>query len=464
MTPIDQNIDRSEFLNAYARSDAALRVRQSQLYLFITLVLVPAFVGLDYFVYPAVVRQMFISRILCDVAQLPCFIALLTDWGKQHVRILSKYPPLAPCVTICWMIYASEGVISPYYAGVNLVLVGVCLLIPYTLVEAAAISSFAVVCYSAACLAHWLSPPHLSAHLLSASSGSRSFLNNIYFISATALISVAACRYATLRRLEEFRLRYELDVNNRQLEKTLTKLQETEVQLVQSEKMNALGKLSAGLLHEINNPLNFTFMALQVAQQDCIDQPQVLETLKDINEGMTRIKTVIADLRAFAFPTDHVDRTGFSLDESMTSAMRLTAHELGSIKVNRSCLVGKQAMGSATQISHLFMNVLVNAAHAIKSAGRENEGAIAISCVESAGQIRLIFRDNGCGVSKENLSKLLDPFFTTKAPGQGMGLGLSICHTIVKNHGGTIEIASEPGKWTEVSFNLPTIATSKRAA
>jgi two-component system sensor histidine kinase PhcS len=410
------------------------------------------------------VRQMFLSRILSDVAQLPCFIALFTTWGRSHVMLLSKYPPLAPCVSICWMIYASEGVMSPYYAGINLVLVGVCLLIPYTLAEAASISGFVLVCYSVACFGHRMWPLAPSAHPISASSGSRSFLNNVYFLIATALICVAACRYATLRRLEEFRLRFELDVNNRQLATTLDKLQETEVQLVQSEKMNALGKLSAGLLHEINNPLNFTFMALQLAQQDCKDQPQMTETLNDIGEGMNRIKTVISDLRAFAYPTHHLDRAEFSISEALTSAMRLTAHELGHITVDRGCIKDQRALGSATQIAHVFMNVLVNAAHALKTAGRDRDGMITVSCADTDGKIRIAFRDNGCGVAPENLPKLLDPFFTTKAPGEGMGLGLSICHTIIKNHGGTIAVASELGQWTEVSFELPAPIAARSAA
>ena len=142
MSLTDLHIDQSAFNEAYSKADASLRVRQSKLYLILTLVLVPAYVGLDYVVYPSLWHQIFIGRLLCDVAQLPCVALLYTSWGKRHVVLLSKYPPLAPCVTICWMIYASEGVISPYYAGINLVLVGVCLLIPYTLGEAGLISGF----------------------------------------------------------------------------------------------------------------------------------------------------------------------------------------------------------------------------------------------------------------------------------------------------------------------------------
>jgi two-component system sensor histidine kinase PhcS len=457
-------IDQSAFRDAYGKADESLRVRQAKLYLILTLVLVPAYVGLDYFVYPQLWHQIFIGRLLCDVAQLPCLLALFTPWGRRHVVLLSKYPPLAPCITICWMIYASEGVISPYYAGINLVLVGVCLLIPYTLGEAGIISGFVVVCYSLACLFHKVAPPHTAIRALAGTHGFSSFVNNIYFLIGTAVISLAACHYASRRRLEEFRLRFELDVNNRELAATLTKLQETEVQLVQSEKMNALGKLSAGLLHEINNPLNFTFMALQIAQQDSRDDEGMTETLKDIGEGMTRIKTVISDLRAFAYPSHHADRAPVSVDEALNSALRLTAHELGSIQVVREGMEGAQFLGSSTQIAHVLMNLLVNSAHALKQAARQAEARITVSCTQSPETVRIAVRDNGCGVEAANLSKLMDPFFTTKPPGEGMGLGLSICHTIVKNHGGSISVESEPGKWTQVNVDLPAPVAVRSAA
>ncbi len=452
------------FDEAYSKADAAVRVRQTRLYLILTLVLVPAYVGLDYFVYPELWKRIFVGRLLCDLAQLPCFLALFTAWGKRHVVLLSKYPPLAPCITICWMIYASEGVISPYYAGINLVLVGVCLLIPYTLAEASSICGSIVVCYAFACVLHRVSPPGGHVESISASNVTRSFINNIYFLSATAVIALAACKYASIHRLAEFRLRFELDVNNRELASTLAKLQETEVQLVQSEKMNALGKLSAGLLHEINNPLNFTFMALQMAQQDAQGNDVMTDTLKDIGEGMTRIKTVISDLRAFAHPTEHVSREEFRVVGALDSALRLTAHELTSMTVDREGVQDVTALGSATQIVHVFMNLLVNAAQAIRSAGREAEGKIKISCTEVGGKVHVTVRDNGYGVEPENLPKLLNPFFTTKSQGEGMGLGLSICHTIVKNHEGKLEIKSQPGEWTEVSFDLLSNIPARSAA
>lgn len=227
--------------------------------------------------------------------------------------------------------------------------------------------------------------------------------------------------------------------------------------------MNALGKLSAGLLHEINNPLNFTFMALQVAEQEAGENESLKDTLKDINQGMGRIRGVISDLRAFAYPSELAQQEPFDLNEVLTSALRLTAHELGEFPVEREGTDQVKALGVKSQVVHVFMNLLMNSADALKARAAANSSdkpvdgppKITVSCTPRGNRIAVSVRDNGVGVRKEDLPRLLEPFFTTKQVGQGMGLGLSICHTIVKNHGGEITIASEQGQWTQVTFDLP---------
>lgn len=257
-------------------------------------------------------------------------------------------------------------------------------------------------------------------------------------------------------------LEEQLRTHNEKLQATLKKLQETEVQLVQSEKMNALGKLSAGLLHEINNPLNFTFMALQVAEQEVGENESLRETLKDIDQGMSRVRGVISDLRAFAHPSELAHKAPFDLNEALTSALQLTAHELGQFPVERQGMDQVKVLGMKTQVVHVFMNLLMNSADALKAkaAAKSPESSddgppkIVVSCTPRGDRLAVSVRDNGVGVRTEDLPRLLEPFFTTKQVGQGMGLGLSICHTIVKNHGGEITITSDQGKWTEVTFDL----------
>lgn len=278
----------------------------------------------------------------------------------------------------------------------------------------------------------------------------------------TTVLALAACHYTSQRRFREFRLRYELDSKNRELADTLKKLQDTEVQLVQSEKMNALGKLSAGLLHEINNPLNFTFMALQVAQQEVADNIAVLDTLKDIGEGMGRIRDVVSDLRAFAYPATSANSEQFSMKDALTTAIRLISHELSDLQIEQSGFEDANALGVKTQVVHVLMNTMVNSVHAVKAEKSGRAHQVSVSCRPEGGRLLVTVRDNGIGVKAANLPRLCEPFFTTKEVGQGTGLGLSISHTIVKNHGGNLVITSEEGQWTQVTFDLP-MAESRSA-
>jgi len=439
--------------SAYREFDRNLRVRQAKAAGILALVLMPAGITLDYFVYPSLLKWLFALRIACDIALILPVAALFTHWATRYIHVLDKAAAVLPTICMCCMIFASEGTVSPYYAGLNLVITAVCLLFPYSLVEGAAVCSFILVSYTAACVVHGSAKVVAASHSGLVTDASTLY-NNLYFLTLTSIIAVTACRYSSRRRFEDFRLRHELAANNTELAATLKKLQETEVQLVQSEKMNALGKLSAGLLHEVNNPLNFTFMALEVAEQEAEGNESLTETLKDIGQGMTRIRGVISDLRAFAYPTKVTDREEFSVEEALSTAIRLTAHELGDITVERRGLDIGKVVGAKTQLVHVFMNLLVNSVQAMKKTNAQRKALITVTGNPRGERLAIALRDNGCGVKAADLPRLLDPFFTTKDVGEGMGLGLSICHTIIKNHGGNIEITTEEGQWTQVMFDL----------
>ncbi len=251
---------------------------------------------------------------------------------------------------------------------------------------------------------------------------------------------------------------------NAALELALTRLKETEVQLVQSEKMSALGKLAAGLMHEVNNPLNFTLTALQFAQQSSEGDAAMQETLTDIKDGMTRIRHIVSDLRTFAYASEADLRERFLLTDALTVALRLVSHELKDITIDSAGLAGHAVLGSKNQVSHVFMNMVVNSAYALRAAHRPDP-TIKISAETTSAETstadmddeRTVVKvwDNGAGIPPEAIKKAMDPFFTTKAVGEGTGLGLSICHTIIKNHGGSVQLRSQGGQWTEARFDLP---------
>ena len=254
--------------------------------------------------------------------------------------------------------------------------------------------------------------------------------------------------------LENAALQRSLRERNRDLEQALTRLRSAEAQLVQSEKMNAIGNLAAGLLHEINNPLNYAQMAVHIARENVPTGDTVLtEMLKDASEGMTRIGSVISSLRSFAYP-DHADlKQSFLVNEAVDLALRFTALQCEGVVVKRQTEPGLHACGSVNQMSMVLVNLVTNASRALREAGE-----ISIIAEQRAGCARIEVKDNGIGMDEEHARRAFDPFYTTSEPGQGMGLGLSICHTIVRNHRGSIGISSQPQAGTTVWIELPSSA------
>jgi len=261
-------------------------------------------------------------------------------------------------------------------------------------------------------------------------------------------------RIANLLRASQ--LEGDLRIRNTELVTTLGRLRSTEAQLVQSEKINALGNLAAGLLHEINNPLNYTLTALQFARALVSDaESELMETLDDIHEGMSRIGSIVTDLRTFAYPSKEGAQERFGVETALATAVQLTSHELKDVAVRRNLEEAPPVVGSQTQVSHVFINLLANAAKALRAIPPDRKPEIEVSSRWLNGRLYVHVRDNGIGIQKDELPKIFDPFFTTREVGEGMGLGLSICYTIVKNHGGSITATSEAGQGTEITFDLP---------
>ncbi len=261
-------------------------------------------------------------------------------------------------------------------------------------------------------------------------------------------------RIANLLRTAD--LQRNLRVQNTELEDTLSRLKETETQLVQSEKMRALGTLAAGILHEINNPLNFTITALQFGMESVPKEDEDLrETLEDIGEGMNRINRIVSELHAFAYPEEEGKVEVFYLKECFESALRLVAHEVQDLQLVNEIEESQKVTGSHTQIVHLFINLLMNSSKAVRSVEKLRKPEIRVSDRRENGRVQVEVWDNGYGIRNEVFDKIFDPFFTTREVGEGLGLGLSICHTIVKNHGGSISAKSEENRFTAFTFDLP---------
>ena len=267
-----------------------------------------------------------------------------------------------------------------------------------------------------------------------------------------------------LSRVVNLARTYDLEASLRQanleLSETLTQLKETEAQLVQSEKINAIGSLAAGLLHEINNPLNFTLMAVEtLSNTSDPDDADMQDTLADISGGMTRISTIVSDLRSFAYPEQAELKSEFMVSDVVESAIRFTSHETRDCKIETHLGTAVRAVASHTHVSHVLINLIVNAKNAIERSNSVPDPSIKISTSKHAGRVLFRVEDNGCGIPEKILNRIFEPFFTTGEIGKGMGLGLSICHTIVKNHGGKFKVESEVGKGSVFQFDVPAVDT-----
>jgi signal transduction histidine kinase len=252
-----------------------------------------------------------------------------------------------------------------------------------------------------------------------------------------------------------------LATQNRNLESTIDQLKQTESQLVQTEKLASLGRLSAGIIHEINNPLNFASTGLYTLRSKARlipegDRDDFAEVLKDVEEGITRVKTIVSDLRTFTHPgqrgAEEVD-----VADAVTSSLRFLSQEWRSkVEIQTNLLDDQTIWADKNKLIQVMINLLQNSLDALSEKEFQNEQpAILITGRVERGINLLRVRDNGPGIESAVRDKIFDPFFTTKDVGQGMGLGLSICYRIVQDFGGRIVVNTEPGKFCEFALEFP---------
>ncbi len=268
--------------------------------------------------------------------------------------------------------------------------------------------------------------------------------------------------HVRLRNLvESHQYQRKVSKQNQVLESTIEQLKETETQLVQSEKLASLGRMSAGIIHEINNPLNFATTGLFTLRNKGKylapeQQEDYAEILKDVEDGIKRVKTIVSDLRMFTHP-DTESRDQVEISEVVAASLRFLSNEWKDrVQIEQKLTEHQTIWANKNKLIHVLVNLLQNSLDALKTKTFETEKpTIWIESRLESGRSLLIIRDNGTGIGSEHLNKIFDPFFTTKDVGEGMGLGLAICHRIVQDCEGRISVRTERGKFCEFTLEFP---------
>jgi signal transduction histidine kinase len=293
------------------------------------------------------------------------------------------------------------------------------------------------------------------------------------------------------------RLVEELRVRNVTLLAEITERKLLESQLVQAQKLESIGQLAAGIAHEINTPIQYVgdsveFLRSAVASIDGVleqyrqelhalsetvatggmsDRLRAAEEAAELDflrsempraferslDGVVRVAKIVRAMKEFSFPDAH-EHCYANINQALETTL-IVAHNEYKLLASIDAQYGElpEVKCSIGELNQVFLNLIVNAAHAIQDSGKDAvEGVIAIRTSVDGDLVEIAIADNGCGIAPDNANKIFDPFFTTKEVGRGTGQGLSIARaTVVTRHGGTLSFETGVGRGTTFFVRLP---------
>lgn len=254
------------------------------------------------------------------------------------------------------------------------------------------------------------------------------------------------------RTEEAARLYAETVQRNKELAEINQRLQAAQAQLIQSEKLAAVGQLTAGIVHDVKNPLAVIKGLAEELQEDIGDDSYAYEGLRTIRESAAKASTIVTDLLKFARQSDP-KKVHQDLRETINTSIRLTEYLARKGKIEIVVEMPEEsvvAIYDGQQVEQVLINLITNAIQAMPDGG-----TLEIVLEREANEASISFRDSGIGIPADNLPRIFDPFFTTKPEGEGTGLGLSVGYGIIYRHGGRIDVESTEGVGTTFTIHLP---------
>jgi PAS domain S-box-containing protein len=236
-----------------------------------------------------------------------------------------------------------------------------------------------------------------------------------------------------------------------------------EQQIIQSERLAAMGQMIGGFAHELNNPLT-SILGMAELLQESETSEGARKQLAVLHKEARRAAEIVQNLQYFARPPAP-GRSQVNLNELVQRTVQMQAYPLRKSNITVDFLPEPTIpaiVADPNQLMQVFLNLLLNAEQAIRES--REKGTIRVRMGRKPDSVWIVFQDDGPGIAAENLAHIFDPFFTTKRPGRGTGLGLSICKTVLREHGGNIEAASAPDGGAVFTITLPVAVAESGAA
>jgi PAS domain S-box-containing protein len=314
-------------------------------------------------------------------------------------------------------------------------------------------------------------PEHLMGKNVDDVEGTSPELATLYRTVATGRSSLTSCEYGSRHHDSSWRTMLGmasplLDAEGKPAGviisvRDVTMEKKLEQQIIQSERLAAMGQMIGGFAHELNNPLT-SILGLSELLQESDAGEGARKQLVVLHQQARRAAEIVQNLQYFARPPA-LGRSQVNLNELVQRTVQMQAYPLRKSNITVDFLPETAipaVVADPNQLMQVFLNLLLNAEQAIRES--REKGTIRVRIGRTAESVWIVFQDDGPGIAPDNLTHIFDPFFTTKRPGRGTGLGLSICKTVLREHGGNIEASSGPGGGAVFTITLP-IATAESA-